>query len=235
MQLVTGRSQEPGGSLVDQIANEIVGMINSFEIKPGERLNEGEVARRLGVSRTPLREALNRLSTDGFLTVQPAKGFFSRGLSPVDIYQLYQFRALIEAEGARLAAAHGSAKAIDDLEKFLDDTATPDDETIKNLVCFDETFHESVLQMAGNDEMLRVLRSLNQRIRPVRWVDLSRRGRSTTQSEHRQILAAIRSGDASEAAKLMSFHVSKRLEEIDAAVRQLYGQIYVDGVKAIAY
>jgi DNA-binding GntR family transcriptional regulator len=58
----------------------------SFELKPGERLNEGEPAKRLGVSRTPLREALNRLNTEGFLRFTPGKGFFCRELRPGAAY-----------------------------------------------------------------------------------------------------------------------------------------------------
>src|SRR5713226_2915995 len=67
-------------SVVDRVYEQLKAMAVSYELKPGERLNEGELAKRLGVSRTPLREALNRLNTEGFLRFTPGKGFFCREL-----------------------------------------------------------------------------------------------------------------------------------------------------------
>lgn len=72
-------------SVVDRVYEQLKAMAVRYEFKPGERLNELEVARRLGVSRTPLREALNCLNTEGFLRLAPGKGFFCRDLSARDL------------------------------------------------------------------------------------------------------------------------------------------------------
>ncbi len=73
-------------------------MAINFEFKPGERLNETALTKTLDVSRTPLREALNRLVAQGFLTFELGKGFFCRALSPEKVFELYQLRCALETE-----------------------------------------------------------------------------------------------------------------------------------------
>ncbi|MFB9949226.1 GntR family transcriptional regulator [Rhizobium puerariae] len=214
-------------TMVKVVYDRLLAMINDFEIKPGERVNEVLVARKLGVSRTPLREALNRLAIEGFLTTRPAKGFFCRDLNPEDTFQLYQLRAIIETAGVRLAARSARDEDLTKLRDFLMSTADSKDEPIESLLSYDETFHESIVKMSGNAEMLRVMKNLNQRIRPVRWIDLNRRGRPATQREHQLILTALIERDADKAASLMEQHITRRLDEIDSSIRQIYGHIYV--------
>jgi DNA-binding GntR family transcriptional regulator len=83
-------------SIVDRVYEQLKAMAVSYQFKPGERLNEGELAKRLGVSRTPLREALNRLNTEGFLRFTPGRGFFCRELDAHEIFDLYELRKSIE-------------------------------------------------------------------------------------------------------------------------------------------
>src|SRR5258708_8541307 len=90
-------------SIVDRVYEQLKARAVSYEFKPGERLNEGELAKRLGVSRTPLREALNRLNTEGFLRFTPGKGFFCRELDAHEIFDLYELRKSIELASIRLA------------------------------------------------------------------------------------------------------------------------------------
>ncbi|MBZ8135153.1 GntR family transcriptional regulator [Afifella sp. IM 167] len=213
--------------MVELAYRRILAMINEFEIRPGERINEVEVSRKLGVSRTPLREALNRLAIEGFLTTQPSRGFFCKSLDPNEIFQLYQLRTVLEVAGVRLATQNARDEDLQNLRAFLDSTADPRHEPISALVSYDETFHESIMRMSGNMEILRTLKNVNDRIRPIRWIDLNRRGRPATQEEHRHILMMIVGRDADRAAQLMSMHIEKRLDEIDTSIRQLYGDIFV--------
>src|SRR3546814_9794077 len=80
-------------------------MAIGYEFKPGEKLNEVALARRLAVSRTPLREALNRLGIEGLLRFQPGKGFFCRDLDVHEIFHLYELRKVVEVAGARLSSS----------------------------------------------------------------------------------------------------------------------------------
>ena len=94
-------------------------MAVSYKFKPGERLNERALAQQLGVSRTPLREALNRLSAEGFLDFEAGRGFSCRPLEPKQVMDLYGLRAALERESVRLAVDHATEEDIAELEDFL--------------------------------------------------------------------------------------------------------------------
>jgi uncharacterized protein (TIGR02421 family) len=95
-------------------------MAMTYQFKPGERINEVALARRLEVSRTPLREALNRLAAEGFLTMVPNRGFVGRMLDATEIYQLYEFRCEIEETIIRLACERATEEELLDLEHFVE-------------------------------------------------------------------------------------------------------------------
>src|ERR1700745_1890608 len=101
MQLMMSNVELASDSIVDRVYEQLKAMAVSYESKRGERLNEGELAKRLGVSRTPLREALNRLNTEGFLRFTPGKGFFCRELDAHEIFHLYELRKSIEVSCVR--------------------------------------------------------------------------------------------------------------------------------------
>ena len=106
-------------SNVDRITAQLRRMAAEFEIKPDERIREGEMAKRLSVSRTPLREALNRLVSEGFLTFTGGQGFFCRSLTPERILDLYEARAAVELDQTRVGrlsrmdALQGQAMALE--------------------------------------------------------------------------------------------------------------------------
>ncbi|HID30233.1 MAG TPA: GntR family transcriptional regulator, partial [Desulfobacterales bacterium] len=148
-------------------------------------------AKQLGVSRTPLREALSRLAAEGFFDFEPGRGFFCRALEPKQVMDLYGLRAALEHEAVSLAVDHATEQGLAELEDFLQQTGSAyDDRDSKELLKIDEYFHEKLPELADNREILRTLKNVNARIRFVRWIDMDNR-RSTTQNEHRQILQAI--------------------------------------------
>src|SRR5262249_45805169 len=201
----------------------------SFELPPGDRVNEIEIAQRLGVSRTPLREALNRLTADGFLTMTPGKGFFRRPLDPTEIFDLYELRVRLETSAVELAVARASDADIAAIGAFLDiSSADIPSRTVSELVDLDEAFHERLMALCGNAEMLRVLRNVNARIRFVRWIRMENGRRTVTQSEHRAILAAVAARDAPACVKLLIGHIERRHEQIVAAIRESYARIYMN-------
>jgi DNA-binding GntR family transcriptional regulator len=205
------------------LAERVIG----FEFKPGDRLNEGALAREFGVSRTPIREALNRLAADGFLLHTLGQGFFRRRPDISEIYDLYEFRQQLESGAVAIAVSRASVGQLDSLDRFLQESATLGSERpVDELVRMDESFHERVMAMTGNNEMSKALRSINSRIRFVRYIDMRNR-RKWTQAEHREVLDAMRDGNAGLASSLISGHIEHRREEIVSAVREWYGQMYV--------
>ena len=217
-------------SVVERVYDRLKAMAVAFEFKPGERLNEGELSLRLGASRTPLREALNRLQTEGLLRFTPGKGYFCRGLDVQEIFSLYELRKAIEMAAVRLAIERATDADIDSLIAFLDSTGPePLGRSVVELVQLDETFHERLLAMSGNVEMLRVLQNVNARIRFVRWIDMDRGNRTETQTEHRQALLGVKRRDESACLEVLGKHIDRRLDQITSALKEGYAQIYMTG------
>lgn len=217
-------------SSVDRIHQKLRDMAMSYSFKPGERINEGALVRLLGVSRTPIREALNRLSVEGFLTIRSGKGFFCRELDPVEIFQLYQLRSVIECGGIALSVKLATAEQILEIEDFLRRTGPEaGDRSTEELVSLDETFHEELMKLSQNAEMLEVLKNIDRRIRFVRWIHMDDSDRPKTQREHRLVLEALKERDAVKATEVLSRHIERRHEEIMAAIREGYSRIYMPG------
>jgi len=215
-------------STVDRVYGQLRSMAIGYEFKPGEKLNEVALAKRLEVSRTPLREALNRLVIEGLLRFQPGKGFFCRDLDIHEVYYLYELRKAIEMAGARLSVQRANDEDIREALAFLDATGPdPGERSVAELVTLDEAFHERLLAMSGNVEMLRVLRNVNARIRFVRWIDMKSRDRPGTQLEHRRILEALQARDEATCIGLLEKHIDRRLDQITSAIREGYAQIYM--------
>lgn len=222
-------------SVVDRLYEQLKAMSVSYEFKPGERLNEGELAKRLGVSRTPLREALNRLNTEGFLRFTPGRGFFCRELDAHEIFDLYELRKSIEVASVRLALKRAKDEDIDALLAFLDATGPdPGERSSVELVALDETFHERLMAMSDNAEMLRVLRNVNARIRFVRWIDMDRINRTNTQAEHRAVVVALKARDEATCTSVLEKHIDRRLDTITAAIKEGYAQIYMSSARSQA-
>lgn len=205
-------------------------MAISYQLKPGERLSEIELAERLGVSRTPVREALNTLATDGFL-VASSRGFARRPLDIQEMQDLYEARMAVERECLRLAMERATAEQIRALITFLEHSKSVSPDTpVRALVALDESFHLQIADMAGNAELRRMLASLNERIRFIRWIDMETVGRDSTQKEHQQIARALKARDWVAGERHLGAHIGLRREQIVEAITRGLARIYlVDG------
>ncbi|MEX0343786.1 MAG: GntR family transcriptional regulator [Rhizobiaceae bacterium] len=220
-------------SSVDKIYDQVRAMATNFEFKPGERINEGDLANDLGTSRTPLREALNRLVAEGFLTFQNGRGFFCRSLDPAQILALYEARQAIECEALRLAVERASDEEIESVLAFLKKTepAYSSSSTPRELVELDEAFHLRIVKMSGNRELEQLLANVSAKIRYVRWIDMGER-RGITPAAHVRITEALKARDAEKAVAELRDHIGKRSEEATEAVRIAYSQLYVPTANA---
>lgn len=208
-------------------------MAASYKFKPDERLNESILSQQLNISRTPLREALNRLTAEGFLTARSGQGFYCRSLNPAEIMDLYEARAAIEAEAARLAARRFDPAELAELETYLQDSAESYGPGVSpvELVRLDEGFHLRLARLSGNAELVRLLENVAGRIHYIRLIDLQslseRDGApAITIEPHARILAAVKAGDEERAAREMNAHISRRLEEVTQNVRMAFSRIY---------
>ncbi|MEM7462271.1 MAG: GntR family transcriptional regulator [Pseudomonadota bacterium] len=218
---------------VEALYNKLKDMAVDFRIRPGERINEVALARELDASRTPLREALNRLVGERLIDFNPGKGFFCRPLDPETIHELYELREIIEVASVRLACKRASSEGIETLRQNLEANGlTYIGKTVREVTAFDEAFHMEIARLSGNKELERQLSQINERIRFVRWVDMSARVKAT-KNEHKQIMSAIEDRDSDRAAKVMQAHIEKRLDQIVMAVKESYSNIYMPGAEEL--
>lgn len=208
--------------------HELRALAVNYDIKPGERINEVAVSKQLGVSRTPLREALNRLEAEGFLTFSPKLGFFRRKLEPREIFDLIEIRSIVESAGARLAAIRASDAQLHELRQLVDDMAAQaEGKSVYDLIALDEAFHEFIITLSGNGEMVKRLRITNARIRFIRWGDLERAGSASITELQRELAEAILRRDAPAAAAIAERQALRTMDEIIESVRLGYGRIFM--------
>jgi len=222
---------------VARVYTELQTMAVNFVFKPGERLNESRLSAQLGASRTPLREALNRLVAEGFLTFEAGKGLFCRTLNPDDIQHLYELRSAVECEALWVSFRRAEDSDIASLSQYLkgieEEYESCSDPLV--LVEMDQTFHIKLAELSGNPEFVRTLRNVNDRIRFVRMIDLkvmrenkATEGLSSARlSAHRQIVDALQRRDEVAALAALRAHIERRREQTTVAVRNAYAEIYV--------
>lgn len=212
--IVRVAAEEPV-SLADQAYQQVKQMIFQFALMPGDRFSESELAQRVAVSRTPLRQALQRLEREGFLHVMPKIGWQVAPLDFDTFDELYDLRVLIECHAAQLLA---SAEQRDGLRALADTwlVSTGERESDGERVgSLDEAFHAQLVAAAGNREISRVHREITDRIRIIRRLDFTKPARiDATYDEHARILRAVTRRRGDEAARLLRAHIEQSKLEV---------------------
>lgn len=192
---------------------------------PGQKINEVEIATSLEISRTPLREALNRLVAEGLL-VDRGRGFSVPGLEPEMVFDLFEARVEIECATVRLACERAEETELEALSDFLKESmAESPDASVDRLIELDIRFHDTIAELARNKVLRQTLSNLNDRIHLIRWIAMEGR-RERTQSQHREILDHIRARDTAAAIAAMREHILHRNEDILEAIKAAYGHVY---------
>ncbi|MFF2898331.1 GntR family transcriptional regulator [Streptomyces sp. NPDC057966] len=197
---------ERPGPLRERVYEALLELITARTLRPGQHLVESELAGHLGVSRQPVREALQRLNTEGWVDLRPAQGAFVHEPTEEEADQLLSVRTLLEAEAARLAAANSSPAAIEALEELCakGEQAVADDD-VDLAVATDAAFHAKVMELAGNVVLAELAGQVDRR---VRWyhTPVARQRGTGSWIEHRSLIAAISSHDEQRATEIMRSH-----------------------------
>ncbi|WP_037680859.1 GntR family transcriptional regulator [Streptomyces griseus] len=197
---------ERPGPLRDRVYEALLELITTRALQPGQHLVESELAGHLGVSRQPVREALQRLNTEGWVDLRPAQGAFVHEPTEEEADQLLTVRTLLEAEAARLAAAHADSSGIEVLNELCAQgmKAVASDE-VDAAVALNARFHAKIMDLAGNAVLAELAAQVDRRVRWYYTPVARQRGRQSW-AEHRNLIAAIVAGDEQEAARLMREH-----------------------------
>lgn len=222
-------------SSVDRIYQQLKQMAMNYQFRPGEPLNEVELAASFGVSRTPLREVLNRLVAEGLLDFVPRRGFSCRSLDAKMIFDLYEVRCGLEIMSVKLATDRASDLELKHLHQFWQASAQTfmQRSPIECARC-DEQFHEQIAALSQNIELLRSLQAINARVHYLRLISMEQSHyRRTTCDEHQLILAALLDRDQELAITCMSAHVSLRQEQLVEVIKEGIARLYMNDLGII--
>lgn len=177
----------------DEVARTIRDGIWRGELKPGDRLNEIELAGRLGVSRPPLREAIRVLQGEGLTVTTPRRGTFVATLTSHDIFEIYTARSGIEAMAARMLMRYGPADAWQTLERRLESMEEQQPAGLQAVMAHDLAFHRTLMELAGNSRLLLMWDRLFGQLRlALTMVDASWFQDRFIEATHRPLVEAIR-------------------------------------------
>ena len=210
-------------NLVGQVARILTQAIIAGRLPPGAKLAEAAVARELGISRAPVREAARLLERQGLLVANPRRGFFVRKLEAADIDEIYDLRICVECHAGVLAAKALTPTTRDALRRQLDilyETADLDDPARQ--VEEDYRFHRLICEIAGSRRLLRLFDDLASELRMVigligHLYDDPRRIAQT----HEAVLEAIEAGDPERITAQLDFHIRVAWREVAKLVREI--------------
>lgn len=204
-------TMKPAVSRAQQVYDSLLAAIKNGTYKHGDRMREEEVARALGVSRTPVREALSRLQVRGLLEMSPG-GLVVAALTRTQVIELYAMREILEGTAARFAAQHASASDLAALRHLAQAFAEAGDDPPR-MAHFNALFHEAIYEAAHNRYLMRTLDDLNDALTllPSTTFEISGR-RQKAVVEHAAILDAIERRDAVAAEEAARSHIRQAQE-----------------------
>jgi Transcriptional regulators len=201
-------------TVADQVFAELRRQILSLELPPGTRLSEVEVARQMGVSRQPVRDAFYRLSKLGFLLIRPQRATTVSLISPKAVFQARFIRTAIEIETARAACASLTARDIDALARILEDQEVAVARADKGLFHeLDDRFHKEICTRSGHGFAWDLILENKAHMDRVRMLSLSF-ALHVAYQDHLEMLAALTERDEARAITAVRDHLSRILGQI---------------------
>ena len=222
-----------GGRQFSNLSASIVATLKDriihWQYPPEHRLTEAELCQKFGVSRSPVREALRTLATDGFVKKMPNRGYAVKQYNLREIEELYELRLALELFVVECLAKRGTPMK-DDMDALkrtwtglLNGSSKKDEE----LARLDTLFHETLAHAAGNKSLLRQLRAINERLLLFRMIDFGRAHRAeSTCHQHLEILKRIAAKDISGARKAMQRNIEDGRNNVDAAIKDALARSY---------
>lgn len=197
------------------------------EIAPGTRMMEVELADVMGVSRTPVREAIRKLEKEGLVTIEPRKGAYASNISIKDMVDVLEVRQGLEGMAAAIASGKITERQKADLLNVVEKyKAAVESANIEEIIKYDEEFHSMIISISGNKTLMQVFSTVQElalRFRYIYYDDFNRY--ESMPREHQLIEEAIMSGDAEKARVAAGDHVSKLKEFILSEGEKAFGNM----------
>jgi DNA-binding GntR family transcriptional regulator len=194
--------------LGDQVKEFVIESIMNGEFEPGDRIVASSLAKRLGVSQAPVREAIRDLVLLGFLETQAFKGTSVRSFSAKELYEVYTVRASLEALAARLAAGNLSEADVENLQNTLTEMIrAAQEQDAERMVRLDNRFHETILQLSDNGLLYQLWKHLQFGYWTIVTTRMSTMDLEELARRHETLLEALKSRDPQRAMVAMQHHI----------------------------
>lgn len=205
--------------LSDQVAEHLFRELVSGRLRGGQRINEAELSRTLGISRNPIREAIRKLEERGLLVSSPRRGTFVRAFSRQDIEDVFSFRVVVEDFAIRQALRRMGPDDVAGLRRIVDDmTVAAKAGKEMELVQKDISFHQRICELSGNTQTLRAFMNLHAEVQiSITLVEHRFESLEAAAVDHYPIIDAIASGDPERAAAALRDHIHDSWRKIAAA------------------
>ena len=203
-------------ALYVEVTERLRSMVASGVLKPGSWIDEQKLSEELGVSRTPFREAMRILASEGLLRIEPRKGCYVAELTEKDLNEIFPLMAMLEGRCAYEAAEKASDQAIKSLESLHQRLKKyADEKNIDDYYATNRKIHEAIQALAGNEWLANMVNDLRRMLNLSRHRSLHHKGRiEESCQEHLSIFAALKAGDASEAERLMKDHIMRQRQAL---------------------
>ena len=208
--------------LRDVVFNTLRDAILTGKLVPGERLMENQLAEKLGVSRTPVREALRMLELENLVELVPRKGAQVLDMSEKDIPNILEVRSALEGLATSLACKKMTKEDLQQLKSMeVDFEKAVADNDVEHFVDIDEDFHDLIFAATENDKLISIFRNLRIQLYRYRMAQAKNNetSMSTIVAHHRSIIRAIENHDAEEGASIAQGHIKYQTESILRFVR----------------
>jgi DNA-binding GntR family transcriptional regulator len=207
-----------GASLADQAYFAIRSLIVSLELAPGDPIREPELTAKLGIGRTPVREALRRLALERLVEVYPRRGMFVTTVDVRDLARLCEVRAVLEPEAARLAAERATKPDLEEINALIEELLDGRRRDDRALIDLDERIHRTIYRTSHNQLLEETLEWYYTHALRIWMLALDRtRTLQSAVLEHHELLDAVARGMGERAAALMRAHV----EHFEQAMRDV--------------
>lgn len=198
-------------SLPEAVYLELRTAIHNGVLKPGQVLRQEDLARKLGVSRAPLREALPRLEADGLIVLRPRRGYAVAALDPREIEDIFDVRATVEEKAVRAAADRRKPEDVDRVLSILEAMATirpSDDDQRRRWSDLNFQFHDALAEASGRRHLARMVSNLRSLVEPYIRIEMAMTGQvDQADAEHARLASAFRDGHAELAGSLIRVHI----------------------------
>ncbi len=202
----------PQGALYEQVAEQLRARIMSHSLAPGSWIDEQMLTAEFGISRTPLREALKVLASEGLVTMKLRRGAYVTEVSERDLAEVYHLLALLESDAAAVVAVHATdvqLAELDTLHQKLETSVTVRD----RFFAANERFHMRLLEIADSRWRMQLVADLRKVMKLNRHHSLFKQGRlEASLKEHRQIMAALKARNGPRVLQLMQQHFARGKE-----------------------